>query len=77
MLDKRVFALFREDEQGSEQILCIVNVTDETVELELPPVGWRTSALCDLLSDFRVELQDAPVTVVLQPYQSMWLCSKE
>lgn len=77
MLDKRVFALLREDEADSEQILCIVNVTDETVELELPPMGWRTSVLCDLLSELRVELQDAPVTLLLQPYQSMWLCSRK
>jgi sucrose phosphorylase len=71
-LDKRVFAVLRTAPDRSEQILCLTNVTDQTVRLRLAPSGAlpRATQWHDLFSDVNV---DIPADIELPPYQVFWL----
>ncbi|MDK2980892.1 MAG: glucosylglycerate phosphorylase [Chloroflexota bacterium] len=77
-LDERVFALLRRDGQGGEAILCLSNLSSETLRIE---VDWQERVgaahlggeLRDLISEEKIQLKEDHVQITLAPYQSRWL----
>lgn len=61
-LDDRVFSILRTNEETGEQIVALINVSDETVHFRMEYAG------IDLISKQMVDKR-----VVLQPYQAMWV----
>ncbi|TFE29510.1 sugar phosphorylase [Cohnella luojiensis] len=61
-LDERVFSILRKNEQSGDEVLVLVNVSDETVTLLLPFTGM------DLIGE-----QHTDANVQLNPYQCMWV----
>ncbi|HUF00149.1 MAG TPA: sugar phosphorylase [Anaerolineales bacterium] len=77
VLDGReaVFVLLRFSPDGSERVLCLHNISDQTqrVNLESKEIfGLFAGTLIDLITDHRMDdlLNDI---VALQPYQTLWL----
>lgn len=60
--DKRVFSLIRENRETSERVYFAVNVSDETVEVDLPFNG------VEMQSDKKVE-----GTALLKPFEFIWV----
>ncbi len=70
-VDRRIFALLRESPDGSETVLCLVNVSEEEVPLEVnaPFAGeWH-----DLIGGDSFSTAHGMLEVTSKPYQAMWL----
>lgn len=75
-LDKSIFSLVRTAQDGSESIICLVNVTENkqtvqlnTEELQLPPFdSWH-----DLISSKNYVLRDNNITISLEGFQAVWI----
>jgi glucosylglycerate phosphorylase len=63
-VDKRVFAILRTSPDGSNQVLCLQNVTAQEIQIQNP----LKKTARDLLTNRSVDLM-----ITLKPYQSMWL----
>lgn len=81
MLDcgEAIFALLRHSRDGSQRVLCLHNISDrpQSVSLNLRSVFDASSGqLIDLITD---QPMDAPLngSLVLHPYQTLWLRMKE
>ncbi|XID90259.1 sugar phosphorylase [Paenibacillaceae bacterium WGS1546] len=61
-LNERVFSIVRKNARSGEEILVLVNVSDESVDLRLPFSG------IDLIRD-----RSADTSLRLEPYQSAWI----
>jgi glycosidase len=75
-IDKRVFALVRNHPGSRDLILCLVNVTSQTLDVNFKPDEWmipHSMKWIDLISSNVYQLGDTRVSLELQPYQSMWL----
>ena len=73
-LDERVFALLKISPDAMEMALCLVNFTDQVVNvrpdtaaLGLPETGWA-----DLITGKRMELGETGIS--LDGYGAVWLC---
>ncbi|MEA3351374.1 MAG: sugar phosphorylase, partial [Chloroflexota bacterium] len=75
-LDKRVFAILRTSPDNNEQILCLINVSNQHLHLRLdscPDALPPTSRWCDLLSVPNCfQASDSP-PLKIAPYQILWL----
>jgi glucosylglycerate phosphorylase len=74
-----IFALLRFSPDGSEHVLCLHNISDQTqrVRIEAKEIfGLFAGRLVDLITDQRKDdlVND---TLALQPYQTLWLRIKE
>jgi sucrose phosphorylase len=74
-----IFALLRFSPDGNARVLCLQNISDQPqrVKIESREIfGLFAGGLVDLISDHRMDdlLKD---TLVLQPYQTLWLRIKE
>ena len=70
-----VFALLRFSPDGTQRVLCLHNISDQSqrVRLESKEIfGLFAGPLVDLITDRRMD-ELASDTVVLQPYQTLWL----
>jgi sucrose phosphorylase len=69
-IDPRIFSLLRYTDGKDDRILCLINISDQEVELTIdiqgidPDSSWR-----DILTD--QEFTISPLT--LEPYQVLWL----
>ncbi len=68
-LDPRVFALARESMDGKSRVLCLANVSGESVPLSPRAAGF-SAPLRDLVGG-RTFAEDAEAT--LRPYEVLWL----
>ncbi len=68
-LGSQVFALLRTAEGQGEKVLCLINITNSKVKLEVEPTTLDSSVWVDLISgmDFH------PGKTNLEPYQVLWL----
>jgi glucosylglycerate phosphorylase len=74
-----VLALLRFSPDGTQRVLCLHNISDQSqrVRLESKEIfGLFAGPLVDLITDRRMD-ELAGDTVVLQPYQTLWLRIKE
>ena len=76
--DEGVFALLRLSQDASQRVLCLHNISDEPQNVKIDSkdiVSW-SSQLTDLITNREV---DDPITgnLLLQPYQTLWLATKE
>jgi sucrose phosphorylase len=74
-LDPRVFALLRIAPGRKSLILSLINITKESVPVDLPlaEAGLQGIPLCDILSDRRFEPDVDPWQFTLAPYEIVWL----
>jgi len=74
-LDPRVFALLRIAPGRKSLILSLINVTKESVSVDVPlaEAGLQGSPLCDILTDTRFEPGGDPWQFTLAPYEIVWL----
>jgi glycosidase len=75
-IDRRIFSVVRTSRNGSESILCLVNVSTEAVEIEIHPqeklLPQRKKWL-DLIGNQVYSFPNFEISLKLGPYQSMWL----
>ncbi|MEJ2600992.1 MAG: sugar phosphorylase [Anaerolineales bacterium] len=75
-LDDRIFVLIRASKNNGELILCLVNVSNESVDFNFHPEEsnlphcekWR-----DLIGEQVYRLNKGKLSLKLEAYQSMWL----
>jgi len=74
-LDPRVFALLRIAPGRKSVILSLINVTKESVPVDVPlaEAGLQGIPLCDILTDRRFEPGGDPWQFTLAPYEIVWL----
>lgn len=72
-LDKRIFGLRRTAPDESEDVLCLINVSDQACTLPASAIAdfQSASSFRDLLSG--MEFTPIDTHIKLQPYQVMWL----
>ncbi len=68
-LGNQVFALLRSTEDNRDKVLCLINITNKSVELQVDPGLMESSNWRDLLSDQTFQ----PGEIPLEPYQVVWL----
>jgi len=68
-LDSQVFALLRTAEDQGEKVMCLINITNTEVELEVDPTILDSSTWADLISGMEYH----PEKINLKPYQVLWL----
>ncbi len=68
-LDRRVFALTRTSCDQAEKVLCLINITDTEVALDLNPDLLPSATWVDILS----EKIFSPGPLQIEPYQVLWL----
>jgi sucrose phosphorylase len=66
-LDSRLFALLRGD--SNNKVLCLINISSETVKVELSPDLLGSSLPVDLLTD----REYSSGKIQIDPYQTLWL----
>jgi glycosidase len=74
--DERVFAVVRTSREDNELVLCLVNVTAESVKLKFHPEQLRLphcEKWMDLIGDQVFRFGSAQFSLKLDSYQSMWL----
>ena len=71
----QVFALLRCAPYNDERIFCIINVTDTKTGLEIPvkEAGFSGNTVVDLVSGKEFPVESDCFSVLLDPYQIMWL----
>ncbi|MEA3337142.1 MAG: alpha-amylase family glycosyl hydrolase [Chloroflexota bacterium] len=77
-LSRSVFGLIRSSLDGSDTVICLINVSDRSQEVDLSLNAMsltRGGSLQDLVSQADIGATDGRLHVVLQPYQIMWLTS--
>ena len=76
IIDKAVFSLLRSSLDGNVHTLCITNVTDRIVELNVDLKSLSiagTESLVDVLSDQKYPVTHTELKVIIAPYQVVWL----
>ena len=68
-LDPGIFSLIRSTLDLSEDVLCLVNISENSISLDLGPELLKSDKWIDILT----ERSYSPGTVLLEPYQVMWL----
>jgi glycosidase len=71
--DNRVFCLLRGDYETTGQVLCLQNVTEQPIQVSLPPeILNDRSRVVDLISKDQLSV-DCEEKLCLAPYQTLWL----
>jgi sucrose phosphorylase len=68
-LDKRVFSILRTSQDRSESILCIINISNVDVKLQVDRKIISPAKRVDILTGEEYSLE----SLVLEPYQVLWL----
>ena len=68
-LGSQVFALLRTAEGQGEKVLCLINITNTELELEVDPTTLDSSVWVDLISGTEYN----PGKINLESYQVLWL----
>lgn len=68
-LDSQVFALLRTSEDQSDKVLCLINISDVDLNIEIEPTLLGSSVWMDLVSGAEYH----PGILNLEPYQVLWL----
>lgn len=73
-LDKRIFGLYRQDDSTGDGIICLTNVSAETLEIKMKNDTLHgCDHILDLLSEKVFPVQEGRLHLSLQPYQTIWL----
>jgi hypothetical protein len=68
-LDQRVFGVTRTSHEQAEKVLCLINISDSKIALDLNPDLLPSTCWVDLLSEKNYSSGD----LNLEPYQVLWL----
>ena len=76
--DNRVFALLRTAKTGHDWILCLHNVTDERLQIQIAIAGGAQADIwTEVLSKRSYPVSaDGTITVTLRPYEIQWLAAQ-
>jgi sucrose phosphorylase len=72
----RVFAVARTAPDSSQQLLCLISVSDETERITVPldDAGFAPGGtLTDLVGGGAARVESGSVSVTLDPWQVLWL----
>ena len=74
-LGPNVFALLRISPSKDSRVFCIINVTRNTVEIEIPvkKAGLSGNTICDIVSGEKYTKLSSSFKIQLKPYQVVWL----
>jgi glycosidase len=75
-IDRRVFSVLRTSQEGSAAVLCLINVSEAAVTINLQRAQKplpRSNEWADLISDRVHRFPKGEISLKLEPYQSMWL----
>mgnify|MGYP005848613389 CR=1 FL=1 len=77
-LGRAVFGVWRNAPKGSEQVLCLHNVSNSRQQVEIAPdehsvACERLDVLTDLLSGHTFQVSSGPLKIELAPYEVLWL----
>lgn len=77
-LGNKVFAIKRASHDGESQALCVINVTDKDISVDLPlSENGMDGKLCDMITGRKVYPESDPWKVDLEPYQILWLKKRQ
>jgi sucrose phosphorylase len=65
----QVFALLRTAEDSGNKVLCLINITNADVDVQVDPALLGSTTWRDLLSNQKFQ----PGEISLEPYQVVWL----
>jgi sucrose phosphorylase len=68
-LDNRVFSILRTSQDGLESILCIINISNIEVTLQVDREIINPANRVDILTEIEYSLE----SLILDPYQVLWL----
>ena len=68
-LGNQVFALLRTAEDSGNKVLCLINITNADVDVQVDPALLGSTTWRDLLSNQKFQ----PGEISLEPYQVVWL----
>jgi hypothetical protein len=68
-LHNQVFSVLRTSQDGSESILCLINISNHSLSLHIDPQIIQPSKRLDLLTKTEFSLD----SLELKPYQVLWL----
>jgi len=73
-LDERVLAICRENKQDHQTVICLTNVSDEHVDIDLPAdFIAEGEVFTDLITGKVFYKNRGTVKLLLQPYQTYWM----
>lgn len=73
-LDERVLAICRENKQDHQTVICLTNVSDEHVDIDLPAdFIAEGEVFTDLITGKVFYKNRGTVKLLLQPYQTYWI----
>ncbi len=75
-LHKSVFAVWRTSPDRDEEILCLINVTDQSIKLPIALNQWghsSTSQWRELISNQRYSNLIESTPIRIDPYQTLWM----
>lgn len=72
--DERVLAIYRENEKDHQAVICLTNVSDEYVKIDLPAdfIAQGTT-FTDLITGKGFAKDAGALKLVLRPYQTYWI----
>ncbi|MGV8025356.1 MAG: alpha-amylase family glycosyl hydrolase [Anaerolineaceae bacterium] len=73
-IDDRVVVIYRENIRDKQGVICLTNVSDEQVNINLPATLIREgAALSDMISGKVFHKFEDIIPVSMQPYQTYWI----
>ncbi|NIP31982.1 MAG: hypothetical protein GTO02_21230 [Candidatus Dadabacteria bacterium] len=74
-LNRSLFSLIRKSIDGKEGIVCITNVTNKNVKIniDLKEIAIQTSEFQELISDEKFRTYGKYLSIDVEPYQILWL----
>jgi sucrose phosphorylase len=74
-LKPEIFAVLRTAPDGSQSILSVINVTDETFSVTIPKdtIGLHKEKWYDLIGQKTCVFEDETIALTLEPYDVVWL----
>jgi len=73
-IDNRVVVIYRENTKDKQGVICLTNVSDEQVDINLPATLIREGvSLNDMISKKVFHKVGDTIPVSMQPYQTFWI----
>ena len=74
-LSPQVFAVLRTSPEGDRRVLCLINVSSATVDIELPldQIGLAPGLYTERINDMEMELAGTRPVITLDSYEVMFL----
>ncbi len=73
-VDDRVLCFYRENTENRECVICLTNVSNETIDINLPlSLINEDATLIDMLSGRVFSKNSNGIFISVQPYQTLWI----